>query len=383
MKKNILEKLKNYENEMLSLLSDIVKIPSVSGDEADLAKYINDYCAKLGFQSKIDRHGNVIAMVKGKNSGKRLAFNSHMDTVPVGEGWTHDPFSGEIIGDRMYGRGSTDCKAAIAAQIIATKALVESGADFNGEIALCYVVEEEVQDVSRKGTVKMLKDGFTADMAINGEDTDLNVCIATGGMLEVKITTLGVGAHGATPLEGKNAIKMMYRVVEEIEKMIPGYNKYIGSGSINIGVISGGERSSVVPDMCEMKVSRFTVPGETGSMFYSQILSIIERLKEEDTSFDAIAELTYDSNPSIISEEEQIVKSIINAHSELGMECPLKGSPQHMDSDFLINIRNIPTIVYGPGTGLMAHMPDEYVLIEEVITAAKIYALAAYDALKN
>lgn len=382
MKQKILGNLKANENEMLTLLSNMVKIPSVSGDEAELAKYINDYCTKLGFESEIDGHGNVIAIVKGKKTGKRLAFNSHLDTVPVGEGWTHDPFSGEIIGDRMYGRGSTDCKASIAAQIIATKSLIEAGADFAGEIALCYPVEEEVQNVSRKGTYRMLKDGFTADMCINGEDTDLRVCVAGGGMLEVKITTIGLGAHGATPNEGKNAIKMMCKVIEKIEKLIPGYNKYIGSGSINIGVISGGERSSVVPDRCEIKVSRFTVPGETGPMFYSQILGILERLKAKYPSFDAIAELTYDSNPSFVSEDDPIVKSMINAHSQLDMECPLTGTPQHMDADFLINVGNIPTVIYGPGTGLMAHMPDEYVLIEEVITAAKVYALAAYDALK-
>lgn len=382
MKQKILERLKANEQEMFKLLSHIVKIPSVSGNEAALAEFVNDYCLKLGFDSQIDRHGNVIAIVKGKQKGKRIAFNSHLDTVAVGDGWTRDPFSGEIVGDKMYGRGSTDCKAAIAAQIIAAKSLVEANADFSGEIALCYPVEEEVQNISRKGTLKMLQDGFTADMSINGEDTDLRVCLACEGMLEVKITTIGVGAHGATPFKGKNAIKMMCKIIEEIDKLVPGYNKYTGSGSINPGVISGGERSSVVPDRCELKVSRFTVPGETGPMFYAQVLGIIERLKLEDPDFNAIAELTYDSNPSIVSEEEQIVKSIVNAHTELGMDCPLTGTPQHDDADFLTNVGHIPTVIYGPGSGLMAHMPDEYVLLEEVVTSAKVYALTVYDVLK-
>lgn len=382
MKEKILERLKANEQEMFTLLSNMVKIPSVSGNEAELAKYLNDYCLKLGFDSSIDRHGNLLAIVKGKQSGKRLAVNSHLDTVAVGDGWTCDPFSGEIVGDRMYGRGSTDCKAAIASQIIAAKSLVEAGADFAGEIALCYPVEEEVQNISRKGTLKMLQDGFTADMAINGEDTDLHVCLACEGMLEVKITTIGVGAHGSTPFKGKNAIKMMCKVIEEIEKIVPGYNKYTGSGSINPGVITGGERSSVVPDRCELKVSRFTVPGETGPMFYSQILGIIERLKLQDPNFNAIAELTYDSNPSVVSEDAEIVKSIVRAHAELGMECPFYGTPQHDDADFLTNVAHIPTVLYGPGSGLMAHMPDEYVLLEEVVTAAKVYALTYYDALK-
>lgn len=382
MEEIILERLKANEQEMFHLLSSLIKIPSVSGDEAALAEYVNDYCLKQGFDSHIDRHGNVIAIVKGKQPGKRIAFNSHLDTVAVGDGWTRDPFGGEIVGDKMYGRGSTDCKAAIAAQIIAAKSLVEADVDFAGEIAHCYVVEEEVQDISRKGTLKMLHDGFSADMAINGEDTDCRVCLACAGMLEVKITTLGVGAHGATPFKGKNAIRTMCKIVEEIDRLVPGYNKYIGSGSINVGVISGGERSSVVPDRCELKVARFTVPGETGPMFYAQILGIIERLKLEDPNFDAVAELTYDSNPSIVAENEQIVKSIVNAHDTLDMDCLLTGTPQHDDADFLTNVGHIPTVIYGPGSGLLAHMPDEYVLLEEVVTAAKVYALTVYDALK-
>jgi putative selenium metabolism hydrolase len=382
MKETILERLKSNEQEMFTLLSNMVKIPSVSGNEAAMAEYVNDYCLKLDFDSHIDRHGNVIAIVKGKQPGKRIAFNSHLDTVAIGDGWTGNPLSGEIIGDKMYGRGSTDCKASIAAQIISAKSLVEAGADFAGEIALSYPVGEEVQNISRKGTLKMLQDGFTADMAINGECTDLHVCLACGGMLEVKVTTIGVGAHGATPFKGKNAIRMMCKVIPEIDKLVPGYNKYTGRGSINLGVISGGERSSVVPDRCELKVSRFTVSGETGPMFYAQILGIIERLKLEDPNFSAIAELTYDSNPSVVGENEQVVKSIVNAHTALGMDCPLTGSPQHDDADFLTNTGHIPTVIYGPGSSLMAHMPDEYVLLEEVITAAKVYALTVYDALK-
>lgn len=381
MKDKILERVKANEQELFTLLADMVKIPSVSGNEAALAKFIDGYCRKLGFDSTIDRHGNVLAIVKGKKSGKRLAFNSHMDTVPVGDGWTRDPFSGEIIGDRLYGRGGTDCKSSIAAHIMAAKALVEAGADFSGEIALCYVVDEEVQDLSRKGTLKMLHDGFTADMCVNGEDTDLRVCLVGGGMLEVKITTLGVGAHGATPEQGKNAVKMMCRVLDELEKIVPGNNKYIGSGSVNPGVISGGERSSVVPDSCVLKVARFTVPGETGAMFLEQINEIIKRLKAADPGFNAVAELTYNSNPSEVGEDSEVVQAIVAAHKDLGKDCPLTGTPQHMDSDFLMNVGNIPTVIYGPGTGLMAHMPDEYVLLDEVREATQVCALTMYRVL--
>lgn len=382
MKEKILQAVASNQEAMFQLCSDMVKIPSVSGNEAKLAEFVDAYCKALGFESEIDRHGNVLAIVKGKNPGKRIAFNSHLDTVEVGEGWERDPFSGEIRDGRIWGRGSTDCKAAIAAQIIAAKSLVESGAEFNGEIALMYPVEEEVQNVSRKGTLKMLQDGFTADMCVNGEDTDLHVCLACEGMLEILITTVGLGAHGATPYKGRNAIKMMCRVVEELGKIVPAVNKYTGSGSINPGIICGGERSSVVPNSCTLRVSRFTVPGETGQMFLDQVNEILARLKAEDSNFEAYAELTYDSNPSIVDENSEIVRAIHAAHAEIGKECPYCGTPQHDDADFMTNFAHIPTVIYGPGTGLLAHMPNENVLLSELEEAAQVYALTMYEVLK-
>ncbi|MCI8275842.1 MAG: M20 family metallopeptidase [Lachnospiraceae bacterium] len=380
MYQKLLDLVESYEEEMIDLLAKMVKIPSVSGDEAAYAEFICEYCKKLGFESSIDRHGNVLVFVKGAKPGKRIAYNNHLDTVPVGEGWTKDPFGAKIIDGKMYGRGSTDCKGGIAAQIIAAKALVDSGIPFEGEIALMYPVEEEVQDVSRKGTLKMLNDGFTADMCVNGEDVDLKCCLVCGGMLEVKITTMGVGAHGATPQKGVNAIGQMCRVYEEIQKIQPGIHKY-ATGSINPGVISGGERSSVVPDRCELKVSRFTVPGETGAMFLQEINDILAKLKAEDPTFDAEAELTYDSNPSEVSEDAEIVQAVVKAHEMLGKNCPFYGTPQHDDADFMTNVSHIPTVIYGPGTGLMAHMPDEYLILDELREAAKVYALINYNVL--
>ena len=225
MKEKLLACVKANEEEMIQLLSDMVKIPSVSGEEKELAEFVNDYCRKLGFHSEIDRHGNVLAILKGKRPGKRIAFNSHLDTVPVGDGWDGDPFSGKVEDGKLWGRGSTDCKAAIAAQIMAAKSMVDAGIDFAGEIALMYPVDEEVQDISRKGTLKMLKDGFTADMCVNGEDTDLKLCLVCEGMLEIKVTTFGVGAHGATPYKGVNAIGNMCKMYNEILKIVPGTNK--------------------------------------------------------------------------------------------------------------------------------------------------------------
>lgn len=382
MKTEVLKNVDANKEKMIQLVSDLVKIPSVSGNEAELAKFLMDYCTKLGFECEIDRHGNFFAFIKGKRPGKRLIFNSHLDTVEVGEGWSVDPYSGKIDEDKIWGRGSTDCKAAMGAQITAALSVLEAGADFAGEICLMYPVEEEVQNVQRKGTYLSLMDGFTGDYAVNGEDTDLHVCLACEGMLEVKITTHGVGAHGATPKQGKNAITMMCKVVEELNKIVPGTNEYTGSGSINPGVIEGGCRSSVVPDTCVHKCSRFIVPGENGQLFVDQIEEIFRKLKSENPDFKADVELVYDSNPSLVDKESPIVQAIKEAHGDIGKECPFYGTPQHDDADFLTNVAHIPTVLYGPGTGVLAHMPDEYVKIAEVEEAAKVYAMTILNILK-
>lgn len=382
MKTEVLKNVDANKEKMIQLVSDLVKIPSVSGNEAELAKFLMDYCTKLGFECEIDRHGNFFAFIKGKRPGKRLIFNSHLDTVEVGEGWSVDPYSGKIDEDKIWGRGSTDCKAAMGAQITAALSVLEAGADFAGEICLMYPVEEEVQNVQRKGTYLSLMDGFTGDYAVNGEDTDLHVCLACEGMLEVKITTHGVGAHGATPKQGKNAITMMCKVVEELNKIVPGTNEYTGSGSINPGVIEGGCRSSVVPDTCVLKCSRFIVPGENGQLFVDQIEEIFRKLKSENPDFKADVELVYDSNPSLVDKESPIVQAIKEAHGDIGKECPFYGTPQHDDADFLTNVAHIPTVLYGPGTGVLAHMPDEYVKIAEVEEAAKVYAMTILNILK-
>lgn len=197
MEREVLSRIQT--EEIIDLLSTFVRISSVSGDEANLAERIAHLCDDLGMETNIDRHGNVIALLKGKQAGPRIALNSHMDTVGYGEGWTRDPLGAQIEGDRLYGRGSADCKGSMVGHLVAVKALIESEVDLAGEIAITHVVEEEVQDANRKGTVRLLNDGFTADMAINGEAIDMNIGIAGEGMAEIKITTMGKRAHGSTP----------------------------------------------------------------------------------------------------------------------------------------------------------------------------------------
>ena len=371
--------------EVVELLQEYVRTPSISGNERELAEKILKKCNEINLDAKIDRHGNVIARYKWGKGGPKIVLNAHMDTVGVGEGWTKDPFGAVIEGDYLYGRGACDDKGSIVAQLMGVKALIDSKLDLNlnGEIILTFVVNEEVQNVESKGTVKLIKDGLKADMAINGEPTNLEVHLGCKGMVELTITTFGKRAHGGVPEEGINAIVQMCKLIPELLKIPPKYNKYLGYSTIVPGVIRGGERSSVVPEICELKVSRFIVPGESGKSFYDEVKQIIQILKQQDPTFNAKVELTYDSKPAIISEKEPIVQYLIKACKRVYSTRSVKigGSLAHNDADFLVNMAGIPTVQYGPGDMKVAHTPDEYIKISDVVTASKVYALTLYYAL--
>lgn len=370
------------QNELVKLLQDFVRIPSISGDEKQIAEFDAAVCHDIGLDTRIDMYGNVISVLRGETDGKRIVLNSHLDTVGFGDGWTRDPLGGQVEGNFLYGRGSADCKASMATQIMAVKALKESGVRLSGEIVITHNVEIEAQNTERKGTYKLMRDGFTADMAINGEATDMKICIACEGMIEMLITAIGRRAHGGNPQEGINAITEMCCIIDEINKIKPEYNEYIGSGSIVPGVIQGGERSSIVPDSCSLKVSRFIVPGESHELFLSQVEGIIENLKRENKIYDAKALITYSSNPAIIDCGEDIVRYMIEGHSAIGLNHIISGTPRHADADYLVNMGSIPTVIYGPGRIKLGYVADEYVEISDVMTAAKVYAMTLYNILK-
>jgi acetylornithine deacetylase/succinyl-diaminopimelate desuccinylase family protein len=381
----IMEELTRYitKKKTIELLSELVTTPSISKQEERLAGLINKKCLDIGLESMIDRHGNVIAHRKGNKEGIVLALNSHLDTVDVGDKWTMDPFSAEIIDDKMYGLGACDCKGSMAAIILALEAIQNSGLEISGELYFTAVVQEEVQDENAKGTVKLIKDGFKADMAIIGEPTELGICIGCEGMVEVEVTTEGVPVHASVAEKGVNAIKQMMHVIQEVEKIQPDYHPLLGKGSISPGVISGGLRSSVVPDKCTLKIGRFIVPGESGPGFLKEVEEILERLKKEDSTFSGTARLTYDSNAGVVNEDQPVVDILKKAYNRaMKGHANIMGTRAHLDSDFLINLAGIPSVAFGPGSLKLAHEADEYVDIGEVVKAAKVYAYAIAYALQ-
>lgn len=377
---------KNYETLTLerctTLLRELIQIPSISKAEGNLAKKLKQLTKILGMEASIDPHGNMLAVKKFSKPGKKMVLNAHLDTVEVGDQWTVDPFGALIKNGKMYGRGACDTKASITAMLLAIETVLKSRETLTGELWFTVVVQEEVPVVDTKGTVKLINDGFSADMVLIGEPTSNNICRGCAGMVEVEVITEGIPVHAGMAEKGVNAIQQMIKIILEVNKIKPLKSRLLGSSSMNVGIIHGGHRSSVVPDKCICKISRFVVENETGPGFLAQIEAIIQKLALKDPTFKAKATLTYNSAAGVIPENSELVKELKKATLHVtGKERPVIGVRAHLDSDFLINLAHIPTVALGPGDLNVAHNADEFVPLEEVLEASKIYTCTILDIL--
>ena len=366
-----------------SMLESLVKIPSVSKNEEELAIFLNNWLNGIGMQSEIDRHGNVIARKKYSDDGIKFCLNTHMDTVDIYETWTKDPFGCEMEGTKMYGCGALDTKGPMAGMLMALEAIVQSDVELKGELIFTAVVCEEYPGEDNKGTVKLIRDGFSADMVLVGEPTEMKICRGCQGMTEVLIRAQGKTIHASTAESGVNAIQSMVKLINVMNaRLKPGYSELLGPGSINVGVINGGTRSASVPDVCTLKVSRFVVEGESGQMFKDEIDAIINELATDDPAFNAVTELTYASLAGVIPQDHPLTDLMRRATAKaLGKEAPVYGMRAHLDTDFLINMAGIPSLSFGPGNLAFAHQEDEWIDVSDIPDAAKVYAAAILDAL--
>lgn len=366
---------------LIAALVDAVRTSSVSTDERRVAEKLEALCRSFGLLAHLDRYNNVIATLSGRSSGRRLLFNSHIDTVKPNGPWTVDPYAGVLRDGRLYGVGANDTKAAAVAMIHALKAVKELDVPLAGEVLLALCVGEEIQNVEAKGTVKWIRDGGTADMAIVGEPSGLNVCLGCEGMLDVEIVTKGRSAHASRPQDGVNAVHRMAQVILGVHAIKPKTHDLLGRGAINVGVIAGGTQSSVVPAECRVRVGRFVVPGENMETFLGEIHELFNRLKKDDEHFEAVVTPTYASNAQIVSREHEVVQGLERAMREVVEAEPAEvGSQGHSDADFLQNLAGIPCVTFGP-RGWGSHKEDEYVELDSVVTASRIYAGAVIELL--
>jgi succinyl-diaminopimelate desuccinylase len=387
----ILDSIERRRPSIIGLLASLVRADSANppGDTRKVADLIVARLreASIDFQVLSDevRKPNVIARL---GSGRpELLFTSHMDTVPAGnpKSWRHDPFGAEVVGTRMYGRGVADAKASLVAMIAAMEAL-STVLPLRGTLTLTAVSDEEIGGV--KGTEYLVDRGIlTPDHVVVGEITENRLAAAEKGVLWLRVMTHGRAAHGSTPWEGSNAISHMVHVLVAIERRVGARlaglrHPLVPQPSLSIGTIRGGIATNVVPDWCEATIDRRTLPSENIPEAVAEIEQVIAALQREDPALQAEVEVLQAGPPIETPLDALLVRTAQGVAREIHLSDEIVGYHQASDGRFFAE-RGVPTILFGPGDPEVAHTPDESVDLNDVITAARFYALLGLQLMRE
>lgn len=373
--------------ETTELLKQLIQIQSPSGQEQALADFLMERLKNMGMETSRDRHGNIYGsyeFTSGKwgapGTGPVILFNTHLDNVPVGQGWEIDPFEGLCTEGVIYGRGACDPKGAMAAMIGAAEALIgqDKGGQgsYLGRLIFMGAVTEEISPPSAKGTWKAVKDGLLkADMAICGEPTENLPCIGEFGKLEYELVVLGKSAHASAPEQGVNGILHLCRLLLALdEKAERRWSPLLGrSGTLNVGLVSGGSQINIVPGEARAAIERRLVPGQTAEESMAELRGICHGVKEQYPDIEYRLQVTGEGNAALISQEEPVAKWMAESVEAVTGTAPgARGFVAHADADWLITGANIPTVIFGPGALAHAHTCREQVKVKEVEEAAEI-----------
>jgi succinyl-diaminopimelate desuccinylase len=374
-------------DETITFLRDLVRAPSVNppGDVAEAAAVCERPLVAAGFAVRTLAHApgkpNLVAEW-GAEDGPLLCFNAHLDVVPTGDEsvWSHPAFAAEIAGGRVYGRGAGDDKASVTAQVMGAIALARSGVPMRGRLAVTEVADEET---SGAGALHLIAAaGLRPDGVIVGEQTLNRVAVGEKGTAGVEIVVTGRTAHGALPWEGANAIEGMARVItalgEELQpRLAERTHPYFMPSSASVNMIEGGVKANVVPDRCAIFVDRRLIPGEDPGATTAEIQTIAEAAIAglPGTSVQVIP-ATDRFTATMSDPEGALARAMLAANRHLGLSTELTGFSMASDGRHFA-AAGYPTIIYGPGDPRLAHVPDEWVGIDEVLEATRAYALAA------
>ncbi|MHA7662502.1 M20 family metallopeptidase [Mycolicibacterium sp. HS_4_1] len=345
------------------------------GDERSIVPLLSDVLVGLGAKAEVFEPApgrtSLLATVRGTGAGsrRRLLINGHIDVVPVIEDeWALPPFGGVVRDGRLYGRGACDMKGGIAAAIEGLRACFDAKQPPSCDVVLHLVADEETG--GHWGTAALLRAGLiAADAAIVPEPSELQVCVAERGVLLAEITVVGRAAHGSDPAAGHSAIADAARLVRVLQEADFGaHHPLLGSPTCNVGEIHGGTAPNIVASSCVLRVDRRVLPGETREHALETLQALIA---EAGDNIDSTVKVLAFAAGSELNAEHPFVGFVRDA-AEDGPS--VRGLYLGTDARFLRNDVNIPTVVYGPGSMTVAHGSDEFVVLDELATAARTFA---------
>ncbi|SDK28610.1 acetylornithine deacetylase [Nocardioides sp. YR527] len=367
-------------DEVVALAQRLVRARGQNppGEEAATVAVLAGECRRRGFEVTLDEvapgRSNLIARVGGPGPG--LLIVSHSDVVPPGDGWSSDPFSGDVRDGRLHGRGSADTKGGLAAAIVALST-VDNTAD-QPPITLAVLVDEEELGLGIRHFVRGLSTNHHIACLVV-EPTSLQPVIAARGDAYLEITLAGLAAHSGNPSDGRNAIHGMAHVVAEIERwhaeLAASPHPLCGPATWSVGTIEGGQAASTVAAHCRITADRRLLPGESASDVRKEVESRLAALDLATRGLAVDVRMTMAMPGFETPVDDPIVDNIAAALAAAGAPASAPtGWTAACDGGFVAST-GIPVVVLGPGSvAEQAHRPDESVEIADLVTAARVYA---------
>lgn len=367
-------------SELFELAATLVSIDSTNPDlvpgsrgESEVGEFVAEWARKKGLEVHLQETGlpgrqNVVAVARGTGAGRSLMLNAHMDTVGVSG--MENPFRPVIRDGRLWGRGSMDTKAALASFMMAAAAARER--QLRGDVILTAVVDEEYASAGTEAVVR----SWTADAALVGEPTGMQIVIAHKGFAWLEVETYGVAAHGSRPDMGVDAIAGMGRVLIALEDMgkrlaAGSSHSLLGPGSVHASLISGGQELSSYPASCRLSIERRTIPGEKAISVETELREELARMGAVNPAFKASVRTIFSREPMEIEKEAPVVKALAEAfEAATGRRAVFGGMSAWMDSSILSSA-GIPAAIMGPsGEGL--HGVSEWVDLASVRAVGEV-----------
>ncbi|WP_446663532.1 M20 family metallopeptidase [Flexivirga sp. B27] len=374
------------EADLVALTQALVRIPGENppGEEAARVDALVAACEQRGLAvrrtSAAEGRDNVSVTTAG-GDGPRLLLLGHTDVVPVGEGWSVEPFGGVVRDGRIFGRGATDMLGGLAASVVAMdavqRAVAETGTRLSGRIELAATVDEEEGGI---GIRRFMQDEPPAYLGcITAEPTDLQTIIAARGDCYLDITVHGLAAHAGRPSDGRNAIYGAARVIESLrawnDELAAAPHPLVGPATWSVGIVTGGQGTAIVPATCRVQSDRRLLPGEDPDAVLRAVNARIDALDLPADGLRAEVEMPMSMPGFETSEDAGFVRHVDRALADSGGPgLPLGGWTAACDGGYVSRDFGVPTVVLGPGSvNEQAHRPDESVSIEELMTAARTY----------
>ncbi|WP_444658291.1 YgeY family selenium metabolism-linked hydrolase [Caproiciproducens sp. R2] len=379
------------KQEVIALCQSLIREKSYSGEESSAAQVLKIFLKAKGFDSvQTDSYGNVIGCIKGNRPGNRILFDGHIDTVAVTDpsAWDSDPFGAEIRGGKIYGRGASDMKGAVAAMACAASNFARSsGRDFAGELYVAGVVHEECFEGVAARSVSSLVE---PDYVVIGEASNLNVKIGQRGRAEIRLETFGVPAHSANPEKGVNAVYRICGLIDRIRRLPPPEQEVLGKGILELTDIKSTPYpgASVVPEYCCATYDRRLLVGET----QESVLAPLQTLLEEEMGRDPAlrARVSYAQGKEecytgaaisgerffpgwLFAREEPFVQNVVRELRRMGFQPEITQYQFCTNGSHYAGEAGIKTIGLGPSLESLAHTINESIEIDQLQKAVECY----------